>query len=763
MQDSGPCFLELHLNQMSPSLPEESNCLLILEKSWRDCNWLKAWLAQAPDDPCMLRELLAQGAFLSSSYSRHVRSGQAESLGVPLDAYILPDEASMEITTGRLSSFEDFTDLRAFLAGCMVMPLARGCTLEAAMTLLQAHHEALGDSPCCGYILVSRQKSFTISVLGPRCGFFLQDTHGLAVDRLEHCGGCLASSAQMLLKWLCRDGPNAMYLPDLPAHVYALMPQKAERTCRTPAPPSLATFHSLQRYDCEVPSCPAFLSQKPECAPSRQRDMAAAFPGIVVVDSPSPARAAKAEPCEPAAPLSSAPQSSPSNSPRTPPTRRQRSVSMSPPKTEEPAPVADMKRERSRSPLAIVPQKGRLAGVLLSKEQQREERLKKRCARQLEDQGGQVCRSNSITFHGEWFPRHGHHAPAGHWSDFRQALAKGDVSSLQCEVCSQIVADLVKVTDADVPVSPLKSSAKRKMEACYNERMELLRRQEGIGAPKKGRRPKPKEGDPVVLWMDLDTWIRVRRRDVYVVADEDTSMLHCNLCNDNFKFHRKSTIHWVLQREATDDHWYRVHEAPGAQCLGFPIPTERSTITRLHCIPDSLARWFDLGWPWTHQHALEHACYVSEDGVKYVRAKSCAEGMQYQTRSEDLPVCARCRDLANRVKFVERVATWAFMDDLARLLLAFYARSIKDRNDCLRDIAEADYKNIVLSFLEFSMETVEKLEYQQAHNLYMKLVGSVPPDRQNAACRNYVAARLSWLPKKPTAAIGKSSLGSSDT
>ena len=233
------------------------------------------------------------------------------------------------------------------------------------------------------------------------------------------------------------------------------------------------------------------LSQKAECAPSRLRRFAEAFPeDCVLLDTPSPQKQPKTKP------------SCANPPPSTPPRRdckRERSTT---PVHDKPAASArgseSADADRPAGEAALVPHKQEDTEVAPATpppesgvvEQAEGTRPRKRTKEQLRARkaeikklqtGSSIAKQLGIDFHANWLPKHNFHCDKRHWIQFQLALATSSLDQLNCALCTSMVEE----AEVDVStIQPLPSEpapmlgdvegagavpAQRTREACETE------------------------------------------------------------------------------------------------------------------------------------------------------------------------------------------------------------------------------------------------------------------------------------------------------
>ena len=181
---------------------------------------------------------------------------------------------------------------------------------------------------------------------------------------------------------------------------------------------------------------------------------------------------------------------------------------------------------------------------------------------------------------------------------------------------------------------------------------------------------------------------------------------------------------------------------------GFAQPAMGSS-TRMVCShsPGPFRNGSGIGCPWSSQASVKHHAKVDEDGRLWLRRGACADGQFRIVPSSAFKSCASCQRLCLRDKFVEKLAVWGFFFDLTDLVHSMYTGNLRLQRDVWRQVQEADYSSIALRSLHMSMQDVERLDWAGCMRLFNQIVGHTPPDRQNQACRDFLAARWSWLPR----------------
>ena len=184
--------------------------------------------------------------------------------------------------------------------------------------------------------------------------------------------------------------------------------------------------------------------------------------------------------------------------------------------------------------------------------------MPKRTIKMLQQvQADAIAKAGGITFHGNWFKAHKFHCDENHWQDFRIALGKGDLETLNCEICTKLALQTGQ------PETPVEDAPKKKVPASKldsNTRLEKLKAEEGLAGSSRGRRPRSEEQKP--LCFRLPDWLRERRPDVYISQDGNRLRLYCTYCDTVIDAKRESTIFFVLQHES-----YRQHAEAGCTPL----------------------------------------------------------------------------------------------------------------------------------------------------------------------------------------------------
>eukprot|EP00439_Symbiodinium_sp_Y106_P050908 s3807_g6.t1 len=337
--------------------------------------------------------------------------------------------------------------------------------------------------------------------------------------------------------------------------------------------------------------------------------------------------------------------------------------------------------------------------------------------------GSSIAKQLGIDFHANWFPKHNFHCDKRHWIQFQLALATSSLDQLNCALCTSMV-----------------------------EEAEMLREQEQYQPKGRGRPAKLKAGQEeldVPLSQRLFDWLEQRRPapGVYNVTPGNLQ-IHCKLCNTKVLARRQNNIYFVLLHEAQNCHWQKASTEPGARCMGVRATGDGI----LHkdgvlALPGTLSEWQRHGCPWSSQASVKHHAKVDEDGRLWLRRGACADGQFRIVPSSAFKSCASCQRLCLRDKFVEKLAVWGFFFDLTDLVHSMYTGNLRLQRDVWRQVQEADYSSIALRSLHMSMQDVERLDWAGCMRLFNQIVGHTPPDRQNQACRDFLAARWSWLPR----------------
>ena len=396
-----------------------------------------------------------------------------------------------------------------------------------------------------------------------------------------------------------------------------------------------------------VVSCdPVRISVKAECAPSAGKDMAKCFPqGLVDLDTPPP----------------------------TPP-RKSRRVSQETPKQAskdkpvapvriklergEPSSCHDMsgtsvgqvckteastvlvKQESCASPpgehesiASLLPALPPKAGMTAKEKKQadKQERL-------LLKQGQAAVKAYKLRFNEDWFAQHKYHCATGHWQDFQKKLGQNDVASLDCEACNAVVSQLRDASPGKLVVADEPQPALAPSKISNLDRLDRLKKQEGLSDAAKGRRPRS-AGTP--LFHRLWDWLAQRRDGVY--RRYEACKLYCTICDTIVDAKRESTCWFVLQHESYDRHWLAVHPSEDNRrfCKGIVLTakplTERQYLVEEHLT--AFEMWMALDMPWACGKQIAHACYVTQD-APVVRCSGCEKSPAVLKDEET--VCGNC-------------------------------------------------------------------------------------------------------------------------
>ena len=399
-------------------------------------------------------------------------------------------------------------------------------------------------------------------------------------------------------------------------------------------------------------------------------------------------------------------------------------------KSEDPAEMCSLSQLVKKPPdeacLAVVPH--RAQAQKLTKREQRE-------LNKVVKTGSEVLFHYNITFPTVFFPMHDYHCPKNHWRDFQVAAAGDTIHELECEVCRRIAREYMKPEDADeTKLKPLKPSL-----VLLVDRMEVLRREEGMEVVKKGR-PFKSASRVVPLHNQLFQWLEERRKGIYEHLEE--CRLRCKLCDDIVDARRASTIHFVLQHECSDGHWRQTHSMPRRICEGLRLACFNTAEMHVATYSESFDAWVQADMPWTCMGKLPHSCYRVEENT-WLRAMGCEEAATVLT--EDTQACARCMQLANNRKFVGKVLDWAVTFDMVALLHASYTNNTNDRRRIIHEMQHADYADLLEPV--YGLVELDKLEYAATHDFVAKIVGTTPKMMMNDAAKNYLASRFGWLPR----------------
>ena len=386
---------------------------------------------------------------------------------------------------------------------------------------------------------------------------------------------------------------------------------------------------------------PVHISVKAECAPSAGIDMAKAFPqGVVAVDTP----------------------------PSTPP-RKSRRLAQETPQQASKAPVR-IKRERdepsscqvckAEASTVLVKQEGgasaanavaaagdehdSIASLLPLPRTEMTAKEKKQADKQerlLLKQGQAAVRAYKLRFNEDWFAKHQFHCASGHWQEFQKKLGQNDVAALGCEACNTVVLKLCEASPAPLLQADAPEPAVPRSKVSNLERLERLKKEEGLSHQAKGRRPRS-AGTPLChrLW----DWLAQRRDGVY--QRHEACKLYCTICDTVVDAKRESTCWFVLQHESYDRHWLAVHpdEDNRRFCKGVVL-TAKPVTDREYLVEEHLTAfemWTALDMPWACGKQIAHACYVLQD-APVVRCSGCEKSPAVLKDGET--VCSNCARL----------------------------------------------------------------------------------------------------------------------
>ena len=423
---------------------------------------------------------------------------------------------------------------------------------------------------------------------------------------------------------------------------------------------------------------------------------------------------------------------------------------------DEAVPLTDLAREAPDSCVAVKDEAVDDAGKDDGKDAG--EAKKRKLRKKMVELGSQLCRRLKMSFHDTWHPRHKYMVPPGHWEEFRLALATKAYGSIKCETCRELLSEmeLQPASSGDPNEDPMEAltptlreqSASKALRA---ERLAVLRKEEGLDdSVAKGRRKKVEQPP---LHQKLFDWITARRATVYTKAavKEGQLMLHCQICQLDVNAKRDSTIHFLLQHEASESHWQKVRGAQPRLCRGLKMEAE-SQLTTYHVqtIGCTFGAWVEEGMPWHMMKECGHGCYVdAETKEPWIRSQACERKPSELTNGED--VCRCCRALANSKKFVGGVARWGFCFDAVALMHATYTGNRKMRKDVCSGMEQADYASLVLPELRVTLREIQSMDFYLLRKLVQRLFGYINHSYRNDAANKYLASRYEWLPSSLTA------------
>ncbi|CAJ1454044.1 unnamed protein product, partial [Effrenium voratum] len=287
-------------------------------------------------------------------------------------------------------------------------------------------------------------------------------------------------------------------------------------------------------------------------------------------------------------------------------------------------PETPAKRPAASPVTSTEKQKMKLASPVTSTEKQKMKLIKRQEREEIASAKEKALQAG-VDFHSSFQPEHNNLLPGDHWRQFLQMVAGGKCAA-ECEACSRLLSR-VQGNASSLARSPVSSCD------CSSDTSEALARKAEILAQLKteencrGPRGRPAKGAGLGLANDLWRWLATRRFGEYKSLGGEKLMLRCRRCNADFAAQRASTIYWVLQHEASENHQCHVSEeavlcagvevARGAELAGQSSPDLETAAFQL---------WLQHGMPLCSP-GLEHECY-SLAGKPMIRATACKTLLQ---------------------------------------------------------------------------------------------------------------------------------------
>ncbi|CAE7268992.1 unnamed protein product [Symbiodinium sp. KB8] len=786
---------EWHVNQYHYAQRSEAGSVactlisLLVVSAWRshkDTDFIAGWLQQDAAQPAAWTACMREGARLMHLCLRDVVSKQQDELQLRMDQFCLPDEVCEVLLAGTLKNSKDagWCRLRELAKEARWERLACGTSLRAAIELLCGHRLSLASHQEAAYILVSGNKSsLCIACSHSACSALHCDSHCFSVTATESSGSCLFHDPQGLEAYMCRGGRDALYRPEQPSHLYGgVYTQHRRGRCCCPPDPMQLT-HTITY---STATSQTALSCKPECAPSLKRNMDKAFPEKVILLDTPPATPPRSKSSKLKQELDTPPRSKPAvpvfppdgrgskrgRSPASPnesvslvkqeeaeqafPAGPSESLSLVKQEEAEQAFPPDpsvclslVKHEEAeaeeaddslplsalRSPLpAVEPQLSSTAGPCTHRPLH-SEKLKGRELRaqnKLIKQGADILYSYGITFQKPFFVAHNYNHPKHHWRDFQIAAAEGKLDEVTCEICKRLVQECMQ-GDGSKELKPQQPS-----RISMAERMEILRREEGIAELKKGRPPKAGIPREIPLHMRFFDWMSERRPGCYEHIEK--CRVRCLVCDCVVDNKRGNSIHLLLQHESTDGHWAKTRATKLPRCQGIPVAKMDPGDYKAADYQASFDAWVREECPWSCSQSLPHACYMQEDGA-WLRADQCEEAATELKEGDR--ACKKCCKLANDDRFIGRVVDWALTFDMISLLHALYTQNRVEHRRVTADMQHSDYADHLQPI--YGVSDVGALSYGDVQQVLHRLQGNLPKAYLNDSGQKYLSARQDKL------------------
>ena len=571
----------------------------------------KPFLESWTSDHAEVLAVLVEGSQYKALYDELVVPQQKQLLGKDnVDSYVMPDEVQHELLHGVLSGrvVAGFSKLCDFLSNVQLTQLLMASpknTLKVA--LARACEDIQSKGPhAVAYMLICMGKASTILSCGHSSCYALHwDSHIWNIEKMEESASVLfkSSNSQSLLGHM-----SGRYSADSPCYLFAFMPEGFHhvhgQSCQLCSTHGFHHIHgqsmvspAMEESDNDVDDdddgrCNGHHVEKIETAavtwPPEVIDVFD-VPQVAVSSMPNKVDIPHALDAGTMSLQQAENVTATSMSDRhlemvmtTPPQKLDNQTHQTQPNKVEmdtapsaavgnntPAPVKGWAKLRGchgscgqspnmQTPMKTSPPNKRVVDVVASQQLCGKRRRKSKEETAIAQTGKSMAFQLGIDFHAKFQPAHGFHLEAKHWMKFQMQLAKGLVSpsDLNCAACTEIMDEVAVAYQALVEegVECAPSRPVTVAHAGFTERLEELKRLEGMTDIPLGRRAPGHSDHSAPLWQDLYRWLNVRRPGMYVVLGTGKVDLKCTLCMSKFSAHRTSNIFFVLQHEAHGTH-----------------------------------------------------------------------------------------------------------------------------------------------------------------------------------------------------------------
>ncbi|CAE7832612.1 unnamed protein product [Symbiodinium sp. CCMP2592] len=674
--------------------------------------FLRVWMAQERD--ALVWSLLRQAAVWAEKYNKlmdpEIRTILGDSWNAS-DKYCVPTEVKHQLLDGICSRDESFAPMKALFQSCQLTELCMGTPLHKALDALEAFRTKPPAEGLLAFVLVSRDKASTVLASSDTTVPCLHyDSHVCTLWDLDKSASFLFTSPAMLLQHLTNTNGD-LYKPDGLTHLWAFS-LASQKTQAAPYLDDILRFTSASDQLAPGTAAGIKLEAAPSLVVGQKIFRARMGSGVIKVEAePDDAsRTGPASSSHPALP------NLPSEAIREPSLKREHPEPAAPPVL-----VYDDDDDGDAKP-------GKPASKLSRKQ--------RRDLQAVEAAGKKTAASRGITYHERFAPAHQYMVPPKHWGQFLQAIYNGENSD--CERCQRLLHELRKNEAEDghsalVAVGPQQTDTER----AFQQRLRELKIEENMGQVRKGRRAK---GQKRELHEDLFEWLRQRRPDQYVNLETAKLHLRCTSCGETFAAVRDTTILFVLQHEARQNHVDSLLQVRQRPCLGVDLNCIDHQ-TRAHLMVDAFRLWTTYDNPWFHT-SFKCQVKLQDDGKLLVHSLKCFEADEVRMCPPSRPFCKSCFGLCNTEDFCRKVSTWAFRIVLSKLVQAKFLENDAMWDEAIGILSSSQWETPV------DVEWLENQSYETLYTKLQELLGSIPIVLQNPACRKFVATHFTWLPRR---------------